>query len=106
MDLAELTLESAKALVGTTFEITLADGTTTTLTLDEAVPFDVKQRRRQRSSAAPKRESFALYFVGTPSMIVPQGMYPFRSENVSFDQLFIVPIGQDGEATEYEACFT
>lgn len=106
MDLSELTLESAKALVGTTFEVTLEDGTTTTLTLDEALPFDVKQRRRQRSGAAPKRESFALYFVGAPSTIVPQGMYPFRSENVSFDQLFIVPIGQDAEATEYEACFT
>jgi hypothetical protein len=106
MHLGDLTLESAKALQGTKFEVTLPDGTTTTMTLDEALPFDVKQRRRARASVTPKREAFALYFLGTPSMIVPQGTYPFRSEAVTFDQLFIVPIGQDEEATEYEACFT
>lgn len=106
MQLSELTLEIAKTLEGTVFDVLLPDGTTTAMTLEEAVVFDVKQRRRARPGALPRREAFALYFAGTPSMIVPQGTYQFRSENVSFEQLFIVPIGQDAEATEYEACFT
>lgn len=106
MDLGDLNLEKAKEMVGTTFEVALPDGTTTSMKLDEALAFDVKQRRRARADVKTRREAFALYFLGTPSMVVPQGTYPFRSENVSFAGLFIVPIGRDEEATEYEACFS
>jgi hypothetical protein len=106
MNLDELTLETAKTLEGTVFDVLLPDGTTTSMTLEEAVVFDVKQRRRARPGATPRREAFALYFAGPPSVMLPQGMYPFRSETIAFEQLFIVPIGQNAEATEYEACFT
>ena len=40
------------------------------------------------------------------SPILPQAMYTFRGETQTFERLFIVPIGQDDEATEYEAVFT
>ena len=100
-----MTLESAKELEGTTFEVGLPDGSSTSMKLDEAAPFLSQQRRRSRGPM-PKRQAFALYFLGSPAMIVPQGTYSFRSESVSFDQLFIVPVGQDQEATEYEAVFT
>ena len=38
--------------------------------------------------------------------MLAQAIYTFRGETVTFEKLFIVPIGQDGGATEYEAVFT
>ena len=103
MHLGDLTIEITKPLVGTTFTLTLEDGRTTTMKLDEALPYDVRQRRRR---AAPKREPFSLYFLGDPAIVLPQGMYTLRSEAMTFENLFIVPIGRDAQATEYEAVFT
>ena len=106
MDLGELTLEKAKPLVGTKFEVTLPEGGSTAMTLDEVSTLDVRQRRRVRGAPVPKREPFSLYFLGDPSIVVPQGTYDFTSDRVEFKQLFIVPVGQDEQATEYEAVFT
>jgi hypothetical protein len=105
MNLAELTIETVQPLVGTTFEIPLADGQTTTLKLDEVLPFEPSVRRRRRS-ADVMRDPFSLYFLGSRSLILPQGMYTLRSEATTFEGLFLVPIGQGEEATEYEAVFT
>src|SRR5262249_7508609 len=102
MDLGDLTIEIAQPLVGTTFTLMLEDGRTTTMTLDEALPYDLRQRRRR---TAPKRAPFSLYFLGDPAIMLPQGMYTFRSEAITFEHLFIVPIGHDAQATEYEAVF-
>jgi len=104
MDLADLTIEAIKPYVGTVFEISLPDGNTTSLTLDDALPYEVHQRRGSRHK--PKREPFSLYLLGDPSLILPQGMYELRSEAMTFDGLFIVPVGRDDKATEYEAVFT
>lgn len=98
-----MTIEAIKPYVGTTFEVPLPDGTATQLTLDAALPYEVRQRRPSRQ---PKREPFSLYLLGDPSMILPQGMYELRSEAMTFDNLFIVPVGRDEKATEYEAVFT
>jgi hypothetical protein len=103
MDLAELTLEKAKELEGTLFKVTLPDGGSTTMKLDEAVAMEVRQRRRR---TALKREPFSLYFLGEPTKVLPQGIYHFESEAAKFEALFIVPVSRDGEATEYEAVFT
>lgn len=107
MDLGELTIEAAKPLIGTKFEVALSKGGTAAVTLDDAQTLDIRQRRRPRSNAPkPKREPFSLYFLGDPSMILAQGTYDFSSEAIMLLGLFIVPIGRDDEATEYEAVFT
>lgn len=106
MDLAEMTIENAKPLEGTTFDVELPDGRTVSLKLDAALTYEVSSRRPTRRAPTAKRAPFALYFLGPAEEIVPQGMYRFRSESMTFDQLFIVPIGQDDKATEYEAVFT
>jgi len=105
MDLAALTFETAKALEGRSFEIDLPDGTVVPMKLDEVLPFESRQRRRSRGPA-PRREPFSLYFVGPVQPILPQATYTLRGQEHTFDKLFIVPIGQDGDATEYEAVFT
>lgn len=104
MQLGDLTFEFAQTLVGTTFEVTLDDGSTTAMKLEAAAPFEF-QRRGGRRATTPKRTPFSLFFLGDPAVVVPQGMYAFRSPAASFESLFIVPISQDSEATEYEAVF-
>jgi hypothetical protein len=54
----------------------------------------------------PKREPFALYFLGSPDLVLPQGSYTLRAGAATFEDIFLVPVGQDAEATEYEAVFT
>jgi len=106
MNLAELTLETAKPLEGLVFEVPL-EGRTTSLRLDEALAFERSQRRATRSSGPkPKREPFALYFLGTPDEVLPQGMYTLRNDMATLEGVFIVPVGRDEQATEYEAVFT
>ena len=106
MEPGDLTLELVKPLVGTKFEVALPDGGTTTLTLDDALPYEIPQRRRSRGVTEPKRQPFSVYFLGPPSPILPQSMYTFRSENVTLETVFIVPVGADEQAAEYEAIFT
>jgi hypothetical protein len=105
MDLAQLTIDAAKALEGTTFEVPLPEGGTTTLKLDEALRHE-RPARRTRGSHVPKRESFAMYFLGAPDVLLPQGTYTLTASQAVFEQIFLVPVGRDDEATEYEAVFT
>lgn len=102
MHLGELTFETAKAMEGAMFTVTLEGGLTSALKLDEVLKYDVRQRRRKET---PRREPFSLYFTGDPALVLPQGMYTLRGEAGELEGLFLVPIGKDGEATEYEAVF-
>jgi hypothetical protein len=105
MDLAALTYERAKALEGTAFRVDLADGTEVSMRLDQVLPYETRQRRGARAGNRPRRDPFSLYFLGPLSPILPQAMYTFRGDTLTFEKLFIVPVGQNGEATEYEAVF-
>lgn len=105
MDLSALTYETAKQLEGTTFNVELPDGTSLPMKLEEVLRYETRQRRPVRGRP-PRREPFSMYFAGPPRPILAQAIYTFRGETVTFEKLFIVPIGQDGEATEYEAVFT
>lgn len=104
MELNELTFERAKALEGTLFQVEIADGTTLPMRLDEVLLFETRQRRRRAPEL--KREAFSLFFVGPVNPVLPQAMYTFRAEGVTLETMFIVPIGQDAEGTDYEAVFT
>jgi len=107
MDLGEMTLELATPLVGKTFEVALPDGAKTTMTLEEALPFEVHQRRRRTAAPEPprKRTPFSLYFTA-PLPVLAQGMYTLSCEDVTLNGLFLVPIGADAEVAEYEAIFS
>ena len=100
--LGELTAESVEPFVGTEFHLDLADGRSTTVTLNEAAKLNVRQPRRRTPL---KREPFSLYFTGDPGIVLPQGMYNLRSESARLEGVFLVPIGRDETATEYEAVF-
>lgn len=106
MDLRELTLELAMPLVGTVFQLERPAKETISLKLEEVLPYETHQRRRQRGAPDVKRQPFALYFVAQTVDPPEQGMYTLRSEAATFDDLFIVPVGKDETGVEYEAVFT
>ncbi len=58
------------------------------------------------TGAPGRRQPFALYFHGSPDLVLPQATY--RLENAVFDplEIFLVPIGRDAAAVRYEAIFT
>ena len=63
MDLASLTCEAARALQGTPFRVELANGTVVSLRLDDVLASSrVSVAGRERGP--PRREPFALYFLG------------------------------------------
>jgi hypothetical protein len=76
------------------------------LRLESVRSYESRQRPRSRAERTKGRDPFAVYFRGPRSPILPQAIYTLRGDAVSFDQIFIVPVGQNGEGTEYEAIFT
>jgi hypothetical protein len=88
------------------FEVDSGDGIIVTMKMDAALPFERRARRPVRGAPMLKREPFALYFLGPPDRVLPQGTYTFRGPTETFEGLFIVPIGRDEVATEYEAIFS
>lgn len=105
MNLDEVTLEAAKPLLNSLFQVTLEEGGTLEMKLIDALPFETP-RRPVRGSRQPVRAPFALYFLGPRDPVLPQRMYDFRSADIELVSLFIVPVGRDEEGTEYEAIFS
>jgi hypothetical protein len=101
MDLGALTYETARGLEGPAFDVELPDGTHLPMTLK-----GVQRYGTPNGSKASRRDPFSVYFTGPLSPILPQAMYTFRGATVTFEQLFIVPIGWGNGATQYEAVFT
>ena len=108
MDLGKVTLEVMKPFEGKTFSVSLPDGSATNMTLEEVTEHQVRPIRRTRGNQAPNpsRVPFSLFFVGSPDLILPQGSYDFRMDDLTIPSLFIVPVGRDETGTEYEAVFT
>jgi uncharacterized protein DUF6916 len=106
MDLASLTYETAKALEGARLRVDLPNGTVVSLCVDEVRALETRAVHPARADRTPRRNPFALYFRGPRTPILPQAIYAFRGDTTAFEQLFIVPVGQTGESTQYEAVFT
>lgn len=51
-----------------------------------------------------KREPFALDFLGTPGLRLPQHIYRFESESIAFE-IFISQVGDGPKGSEFEAVF-
>ena len=105
MDLASLTYDVAKGLEGSTFRVELANGAAVSMRLDVVRSFASRGRTPSGAGHTPGRDPFALHFLGPRSPILPQAIYAFISDAARLD-LFIVPVGQTVEATQYEAVFT
>jgi hypothetical protein len=104
-DLAQLTLERFEPHVGDVF--------TTTVTVAESgerleLRFVLERAEAVASPPAPEaRQPFALRFRLPFATVLPQRIYALRHEQLGTLEIFLVPIGRDGEeAVRYEAVFS
>lgn len=54
---------------------------------------------------ASKYENFSLMFHGSGERFLPQKMYSFEHEKMGSFDLFIVPVGREGNLIKYQAVF-
>jgi hypothetical protein len=97
-----LTLERFTELLNHRFQVQVAPG--------HGIAMELAQATAGRSSvsagANPERyEAFSLIFNGPESPQLPQGIYAFEQEKIGRFELFIVPVGREGGAVQYQAVF-
>jgi hypothetical protein len=90
----DLSLADFEAFVGEPHEIVFSDGTLPVV-LEKAQPLP----RSMREAGA-----FRLEWRGPAEPTLPQAIYRFRRGEQLFD-IFIVPVGRDGQGALYEAIF-
>ncbi len=96
--LESLTKESWSEHLWTSFELTGEGSATLPLVLVEITALG--------SGAAGRRDPYSLVFRGPPAPILPQRIYRIRHGRMGELEIFLVPIGPDGEGMRYEAIFT
>jgi hypothetical protein len=52
-----------------------------------------------------REHPFSLVLRGPRTPVLPQAIYPLRHPRLGLIELFLVPVGQDAQATRYEALF-
>lgn len=93
--LETLTKESWSECLGGSFEL-----------LDDGLAMMLAEVTGLGHGASGRRDPYSLVFRGPPAPILPQRIYRLRHEQMGDLELFLVPIGPDGEGMRYEAIFT
>lgn len=93
----ELTHESFRPRLGQAFQLEVGA---------EGVPVELIEATAFPGRGSPAgRDPFALVFRGPRSLCAGQGTYTLRHEALGALELFLVPIGPDGEGMRLEAVF-
>ena len=95
--LDQLTKEQFLPHVGSTFQVRLNPQETVPLTLAEVSGYPDHE--------GPRREPFSLIFHGAHRFVLPQRIYPVEHTDFATLELFLVPLGPDGQGMRYEAVF-
>jgi hypothetical protein len=67
--------------------------------------FDLELTQVSERRAAQRQEGFSILFRGPADRFAPQRIYKLKHERLGEFDLFLVPVGKDGEAIMYEAVF-
>jgi hypothetical protein len=94
------TVETFTERSGETFHVTLEDGSALELRLASATATPTRPNEAPR-----ERMPFSIVFHGPSEPVLPQRIYRFDHETLGEFELFIVPIGPEGSAMQYEAVF-
>ena len=98
--LDQLTIETYEPHVGSSFWVEFPNGAKVELRL-------VRAAKVMESEAAQlPRHPFSLYFLGPKSFLLKQHVYHVTHEKLEPIDIFVVPIGEQGDAYQYEAVFT
>lgn len=101
MTLDELTFDVMQPLIGTSFLLAVEGRDAIELKVTDVC----KVMERVRSKRLT-RQPFSIYFSGPRDVLVKQGTYPLRHEQLGELAMFIVPVAQAVDGFEYEAVFT
>jgi len=96
--LDQLTKEQFAPHVGSTFQVRLNPQETVPLTLAEVSVYPDHEE-------GLRRQPFSLIFRGAHRFVLPQRIYPVEHEGFEPMELFLVPLGPDGQGMRYEAVF-
>ena len=98
--LDQLTLETFEPLVDTTFWAVFPNGSKVELRLIRAA------KVMESEAARLARHPFSLFFIGPKSYLLKQQIYRIAHETLGEIELFLVPVGVEGDTYLYEAVFT
>lgn len=98
--LQDLTIDSFRPLIGSEFDLQLADGKHVALMLRRV------DSLTEKGMKARKREPFSIVFSGPPDAFLPQQTLPLSHARLGNLAIFVVPIGRMENGFEYEAIFT
>ena len=98
--LEHLTIEDFGPCVGEPFTVSAADGDTLEVTLASA------DRAPDHYGRPGGRKPFSLIFHGPRSPYAPQGTWQVEHAELGALDLFLVPLGPEGEVMRYQAVFT
>jgi hypothetical protein len=102
MELNELTAETFRPHIGSTFTVEFLDGAKLDLTLEDV---SVLQLRKMIPRLA--RDTFGIYFAGPKDLAFPQGTYDVHHDVLGTMTLFVVPKGRRADGGfSFEAIFT
>jgi hypothetical protein len=94
-DLASLTAEDFRPLLGTRFGIAGGSFETELIDVDDL----------GAAGSSGLRTPFSLIFRGPLELLLPQGIHRLEHEVLGVLELFLVPIGPDEAGMRYEAVF-
>jgi hypothetical protein len=98
------TLDTFAPLTGATFQLHLAGAESVDMVLESVTEIPVTGWRPEE--AASHRKPFTLVFLGPPSFVLPQAIYPFEHDDIGRFEIFIVPIGRTAQGVSYEVVFS
>ena len=98
----KLTLQAFTPLLHAKFYAVLPEERRTEL---ELVELESVRDSNRRAGPGLVQETFSLCFRGAPRAFLPQGTYVLEQESLGRFELFIVPIGQEGDCIRYQALF-
>lgn len=98
--LESLTIDSFTPHVGTSFWAEFPNGGKVELRLLRAA------KVMESEAAHLPRHPFSLYFLGPKSHLLRQHIYSLTHPSFEALDIFLVPVGEEGEGYLYEAVFT
>jgi len=95
--LQDLTAALLEEHLGTPFRINFGGESPLVVVLYEVA--------RHEQHPGPRQQPFSAYFRGPYPPILPQRIYPVEHDRLGRFEIFLVPIGPDGQGMRYEAVF-
>lgn len=100
--LETFTLETFLPRVGETFSVSVEGLPPLEFVLVSATAWGDDNMR----GSSKYRQPFSLLFSGPLQPVLPQRIYPLENAETGAFELFLVPLGPQGEGMRYEAIFT